>query len=461
MNRIERFSLEELAGFCAGTLNEPAAVRVQGVSTDSRTTQPGQLFVALTGPNFDGHQFVDVAREKGATALLVSRPVDSNLPQILVADTLLALQTIGNGIFRSFQAEGVASVGLTGSNGKTTTKELIASLVAACGKTVHATPGNLNNHIGLPLTLCAAPDDTEVLVLEMGCNRFRDISELIHMAPCDVRVVTSIGFAHVEVLGDLDGVRRAKSEIFELAGQETIAVVPFDERDKLLLRGFPGRVVTAGFAQGADLVVRTQPQAGTQHVTLMFGDRDIEILFPLPGAHNAQNLALAWMAVEKGLGLPLRVEDVQSRFAGFSLPGGRLKRFSLGSWDIIDDAYNANPTSARASYEAFLELSGPSPRIAVLGEMRELGTASPKLHTDLARSVASLGGVDILVFVGPYANEMEAAAHEVGAEATVFAAADVVEAAEFVKSHGPGFVLLKASRGAKLERMIDLIVPQT
>lgn len=461
MNRIQRFSLTEIAEICAGQLSgDKDAGRVVGVSTDSRTVKPGELFVALMGPSFDGHQFVDVAREKGAVAVLVSRPVVCELPQIRVPDTLLALQALGRAIFESFRAQGVPSVALTGSNGKTTTKELIASLLGTCGKRVHATPGNLNNHIGVPLTLCAAPDDAEALVLEMGCNRFRDISELIAIAPCDVRVVTSIGYAHVEVLGDLDGVRRAKSEIFEQANQDTVAVVPFDERDRLLLRGFPGRVVTAGFAQGADLVVRTQPEAGAQRVTLVTDDGELELTLPLPGAHNAQNLALAWMAVERGLGLALDARAVGRGFSGFALPGGRLKRFTRGHWDFVDDAYNANPTSARASYEAFLELLGPAPRIAVLGEMRELGQASQKLHADLARYVAAKGGADVLVFVGPFASEMETAAHDVGAEATVFAAADVATAAEFVKSQGPGFVLLKASRGAKLERMIDLIEPK-
>ncbi|MEZ4461152.1 MAG: UDP-N-acetylmuramoyl-tripeptide--D-alanyl-D-alanine ligase [bacterium] len=459
MKKIQQFGFEEIASWCDAQHRGDATI--QGVSTDTRSIVAGDLFVALKGPNFDGHDYLEAAKSAGAAAVLVSREVDVDLPVLRVDDTLLGLQAIARRLFLEIQATGVQSIALTGSNGKTTTKEMVAALLEASGRVVHATPGNLNNHIGVPLTICAAPDDTEVLVLEMGCNKFGDISELVSIAACDVRVITSIGHAHIENLGDLDGVRRVKSEIFERADAQTVAVVPFDERERLGLRGFPGTVFTAGFAQGADLVVRAQPLNDGQSVTLRSDDDTEQIELPLPGPHNAQNFALAWLAVSKGAKLDLVPHSVQARLQRFALPGGRLKRISSGPWEIVDDAYNANPTSARASFEAFLELPGPRPRIAVLGEMLELGDKSEQLHRDLARSVASRGGVEYLAFVGKHAKAMEEGALEVGAEAHVFATTDLEEAGTFVRDAGPGFVFLKASRGAKLERIIDRILPAT
>lgn len=459
MKAIAKYSLGELAAFCGVACD--ADVRVSGVSTDTRTLMPGDLFVALSGPNFDANAFASVAVERGASAVLVSKGVDVDVPVLRVDDTLRALQDIATAVFARLKASGVVSVALTGSNGKTTTKELVAALIGSAGKRVHATPGNLNNHIGVPLTILATPADAEVMVVEMGCNRFRDISELVKMAPCDVRVVTSIGYAHVEILGDLDGVRVAKSEIFEQADAQTVAVVPFDERDRLKLRGFPGRIFTSGLARGADAVVAATPEAGRQRVRLDFGDHDISLGLPLPGVHNAENLGLAWLAVSRGLGLSLEQGAAQNAMDRFALPGGRLKRVEAGPWHIIDDAYNANPTSARASYEAFLELDGPAPRIAVLGEMKELGERAEALHAELARAVAARGGADHLVFVGPFAETMAEAARSVSPDATVFGTESLETAATHLKQIGPGFVFFKASRGARLERLIDTILGKT
>lgn len=458
MKAIARFDLETIAAWCSGRAD--ANGHIGGVSTDTRTIAQGDLFVALVGPNFDGHDFIETAVERGAGAVLVSRAVETTVPQIRVVDTLLGLQAISRALFLEMRERGVRSIALTGSNGKTTTKELVASLLVSAGIVVHATPGNLNNHIGVPLTICACPEEVDVIVVEMGANRFGDIAELIEIAPADVRIVTSIGYAHIENLGDLDGVRRVKSEIFQHAGADTVAIVPFDERERLALRGFPGLVYTAGFAQGADAVVRSQRDHG--HVVSLEIDASTRrILLPIPGPHNAQNLALAWMAVTAGLGVQLTDSRVQAQFAGFSLPGGRLKRISMGDWEFIDDAYNANPTSARASFDAFLEMDGPGPRIAVFGEMRELGDKSAQLHGDLARSIASRGGVDYLVFVGNFADEMEKAAIQVGPEARVYATPEIEAAATFVQKAGPGFVFLKASRGAELERIIEKILPKS
>jgi UDP-N-acetylmuramoyl-tripeptide--D-alanyl-D-alanine ligase len=458
MKRIERFDLDTLAQWCGGVSTSNAVV--SGVSTDSRSVAASELFVALKGPSFDGHLFVGTAEMAGASALLVSDEVVSTLPQIRVDDTLKALQMIAHRLFLELTRSGVQSVAITGSNGKTTTKELVAALVASAGKKVHATPGNLNNHIGVPLTICGAADDIEVLVVEMGCNQFGDIRELIQMAPCEVRILTSIGYAHVERLGDLDGVRRAKSEIFEVSSAKTVAVVPFDERQRLGLKNFQGSIYSSGFARASDLAVKAQPDANGQDTDLRDDDMVRHVRLNLAGPHNALNLGLAWLAVEKGLHLMLNEGQVNRQLALLALPGGRLKRISRAGWEFIDDAYNSNPTSARASHDAFLEMTGPTPRIAVFGEMLELGPGSEKLHADLARSVAMRGGVDALVFVGTHAQTMSDAANDAGASAEIYAVPDVETAASVVKSLGPAFVFIKASRGVRLERLIDRICPE-
>ncbi len=458
MKRIERFNLDTLAEWCGGVATSNATI--SGVSTDSRTVGVAQLFVALKGPSFDGHRFVESAKASGAAALLVSDDVDSTLPLIRVDDTLVALQMIAHRLFLELIKSGVQAVAITGSNGKTTTKELVAALITSTGKTVHATPGNLNNHIGVPLTICAAPDHVEVLVVEMGCNQFGDIHDLIRIAPCEVRMVTSIGYAHVENLGDLDGVRRVKSEIFESSSAKTVAVVPFDERQRLLLKNFQGTVYSSGFARGSDLAVKAQPDANGQDIELRDDESAHRVRLNLAGPHNALNLGLAWLAVEKGMQIVLNDGQVNRELASLALPGGRLKRVSRSGWEFVDDAYNANPTSARASHDAFLEMTGPSPRIAVFGEMLELGAGSEKLHSELARSVAMRGGVDALVFVGTYAQAMLAAADDAGASADTFAAPDVETASDIIKGLGPAFVFIKASRGVRLERLIDRVCPE-
>lgn len=462
MGEIAVRSLSEIAKLCGGVLHGPDA-EVFGVSTDTRSIGKGALFIALDGENFDGHMFVSAARSQGALGVLALRVVEEDFPHILVPNTLKALQTLANGIFEEARLAGMRSVAITGSNGKTSTKEMVAGLLVGAGMDVHATPGNWNNHIGLPLTICNAPRPTSdtFWVLEMGANQPGDIDELVHIAPADCRVVTSIGAAHLERLGNLDGVRRAKSEIFGHATRETVAVVPFDERDRLALKGFPGRVFTTGEAQNADIRVLRATAKGTgQDVVISSADMEIAFDVSVPGRHNASNLATAIGVLEamgvswKGLGKAL---------GGLSLPGGRLRWEERGAWKFLNDAYNANPTSVRASYQTFIESEGTGPRVAVIGEMKELGNDAAKLHADLARSLAGQGGVDLLVFVGPFASTMLEFADEVQGEAELWSFATLEEVADalkvkYIDTHTQVMLFLKASRGARLERLMDALV---
>jgi UDP-N-acetylmuramyl pentapeptide synthase len=339
---------------------------------------------------------------------------------------------------------------------------MVAGLFDAAGYEVHATPGNWNNHIGLPLTICSAPraNSKSVWVLEMGANQPGDINELVSIASADCRVVTSIGAAHLEKLGSLDGVRRAKSEIFGHATRDTVAVVPFDERDRLALKGFAGRVYTTGEAQNADVrVVRANAYGTGQEVVISTADTEIPFVVSVPGRHNASNLATA-VGVLEAMGISWR--GLGKALGGLSLPGGRLRWEERGRWRFLNDAYNANPTSVRASYQTFVEATGTGPRVAVIGEMKELGAEATKLHGDLARSLAGQGGVDLLVFVGPFAKTMFDFADEVQGEAELWSFDTIEDVAtalnhKYVDTTSQVMLFLKASRGARLERLMDAL----
>lgn len=461
--RIESWSLSRIAEVVGGELHGSDG-HVTSVSSDTRTIGDGALFVALVGERFDGHDYAEQAVEKGAAALLVSRLVDGvDVAQVVVDETLDGLQRLGAALFRQAREEGVFSIALTGSNGKTTTKELIAALWRTRG-TVHATAGNLNNHIGVPLTLCAMPANTKTLVLEMGANKFGDIAELIAIAPADVRVITSIGYAHIENLRDLDGVRKVKSEIFEHDEAECLAVVPVAERMLLWLGGFAGRVVSVGANQSGAEVSYKRTARGTLAVRGPHFEHDLN--FALPGRHNAQNLATA-LATLHVLGpdeQPL-TGALQPAIDSVELPGGRWRTVERGEWRYLDDAYNANPSSVRASWDGFVEIAGgafgvaPVEVVAVIGEMLELGDDADELHRETAAWIARRGGAAALAFVGAYAESMAQAARTAieDSDAEVVALATTDDVAAWLKGRAPGLVYLKASRGQKLERLIELM----
>ncbi len=451
--RIETWTLGRVAEVVGGQLSGDEDERVKGVSTDTRTIKPGELFVALVGERFDGHDYVKAAGESGASATLVSRRVDTELTQIVVDDTLDALQRLGAALFDEARADGALSIALTGSNGKTTTKEFLAALWGATTR-VHANAGNLNNHIGVPLTLCAIPVDAETLVIEMGANDFGDISELIALAAADMRIITSIGHAHIEGFGDLDGVRQGKSEIFERSTSETVAVVPRQERERLSLDDFRGTVVTVG-ARGSSATIEYHTISGEVGIT---GEGfEYHLRSPLPGTHNAHNLATA-LATLWANGVCPSEDRLNRALGSLVLPGGRWRTIERDGWTFLDDAYNANPSSVRASWDAFVEIrqraSEVGSVVAVFGEMLELGDDADALHRETARWIARRGGADVLVFVGAHATPMADAARRAG-NGEVRAFVDPERVARWLSDRQPGTVFLKASRGQQLERIIE------
>ncbi|MGM0556256.1 MAG: UDP-N-acetylmuramoyl-tripeptide--D-alanyl-D-alanine ligase, partial [Myxococcota bacterium] len=431
---------------------------VARLSTDTRDLDGGALFVALVGERFDAHDFLEDARQAGARAAIVhdeQAALGADLPAILVDDTLVALQRLAHEIWRDATAAGLRTVALTGSNGKTTVKEMIASVFSQCGPTF-ATPGNLNNHIGVPLTLCALPAEAEYLVVEMGANAVGDIAELIEIAPGQTRVITSIGAAHLEGFGGLDGVRRGKSEIFDDARADDIAIVPLAERDRLSMGKFPGRVLTVGDAAEADVrLIEFEPRGGRPIARFELQGRQVSFELPIPGRHHALNLGTALAAtVAEGLGLSRA--DIQAALDELVLPGGRWREEEVDTILFIDDAYNANPTSTVASFDAFMQIEDERPRVAVIGEMLELGEAAASQHVDVARRIAKSGRLRAFAAVGPYARAMSEAAED-AVDSHAFE--DAEAAGTWLAEHGSQsdglLVFLKGSRGARLEDVIE------
>ena len=478
---IGTWSLARIVETLGAQLRAPAGRATTHPSrawTDTRSIEPGDLFIALSGPHFDGHDYLRQAQQRGAIAALVTHvPEDApdDLALIVCVEdagdprgALSALQRLGRACWARASERGIRGVAITGSNGKTTTKEVLRCLWRARGEPTDATSGNFNNHIGVPLTLCNASASARTWIIEMGANAPGDIAELIAIAPCPVRVITSIGHAHIEGFGSLDGVRRAKREIFLGMPEGARAVVPIHEHRALIEeheeRIAPSGVVTCGApGSGADVTwsVEHEREQGMR-IALRRAQASVTLDVALYGAHNAANVASAvatlppsWWGDQDAL---------QRALDALEIPGNRSKRVQIGEqYVVIDDAYNANPTSMVASAHAFAglgrALSWPGPRAVVVGEMLELGPDAENWHVEAARSIAEIEDVHAIVCVGRFGPQMAEAARAARPE-TAFAverAESAREAADAIKRIAPdhAVILLKASRGARLERVID------
>jgi len=426
----------------------PPPGMVSGWSVDTRTLDRGDLFFALRGPNFDGHKFVPEALRKGAAAAVVERPFEAGGELLPVEDAYRALRDLASWARRRW---GGTVVAVTGSAGKTSTKDIIASLLSVKMR-VGKTTGNFNNHVGLPLSILRLPDDAEAAVLEIGMNHAGEIRQLAGIGGPNVGVVTNAGFAHIENFDSVEGVARAKRELIESLPPDGVAVLNADdERVTRFGGGHPGPVVRFGFSGGADVrALGVERTAGGIRFEIA-GEGHFESR--LEGRHGVRNI-LAGVAAAGVFGIgPAELRDAIATLE----PGARRgRRFTHEGITVIDDCYNSNPDAVRAMLETLRDTPGRR-RIAVLGEMLELGRWTGPLHQEIGRFVAACG-VDVLVGIRGAARLMADAAVAAGlpAGAAYFFPGPELAGGHVRKLARAGDVILfKGSRGARVERALE------
>jgi UDP-N-acetylmuramoyl-tripeptide--D-alanyl-D-alanine ligase len=443
-----------VAEFGGGGTRGLEGIEASGVSTDSRTTREGDVFFAIRGDCFDGHDFVEGAAGRGACAAVVSEAVgaeSARIPTLVVGDTVAALQDAAGWYRDRFE---LTVVGVTGTNGKTTTKDMAAAVLAT-GMSTARTLGNFNNHIGVPLTLFGLERAHEAAVVEMGMNHSGEITRLAGIARPSVGVITNVAEAHLETMRDLDTVARAKGEILEALPEDGTSVLNGDDERVMGLsdRG-PARVITFGTAPGADVRAESITEESGGVSFRLEGGCEVEL--PVPGRHNVMN-ALAAIAVGRAMGVS--EGDAARGLHAFEASPMRMSLESAGRMTILNDAYNCNPGSLSAALRALVDVSGARQRAAALGDMLELGDESERAHRRAGVEAAELG-VDRLYLFG---TEVEALAQgAVGAgmpESRVGVFEDKTAIVEAVRREldETAVLLVKGSRGMRMEEVVELL----
>lgn len=449
-------TLKQIAAWCGGSVTRgDENIVVTGVSRSSRDIQPGELYVALQGQRFDGHSFIAEAMRKGASAALSMFPSGDGMPMVIVEDTLAALGDIAAGYRDSLPAR---VFGITGSVGKTTTKEMLAQILSRALRTTK-TQENYNNNIGLPLTILSAPDDCEALVLEMGMNHFGEMSRLTQIAKPDVVIVGNIGTMHIENLGSREGILKAKLEILDGLAPGGVAVFNGDEpllwdlreREtcKLLYYGVENDRVDV---RASDV---ESGENGVRFTVTGLGQR-FRVQLPIDGKHNVHNaLAAITAALETGV----QPEQIVSALAEFSNTGMRQNTYKKFGYTIIDDCYNAGPESVEAALRVLSDRRCEGKKIAVLGDMLELGNRASAEHYRVGRIAAGI--VKVLLCYGPRGESTVTGAHTGGMSPRSAIAFDSKE--ELVNTlcyqARPGdMILFKGSRGMQMEQALALFL---
>jgi len=425
-------------------------VMFSGVSTDSRTIGPGELFVALHGEHFDAHEFVAVAVARGAVAAVCSRDVATSVPTLLVPDTLLALGLIAHHNRRLFTGR---VVGLTGSAGKTTTKEMIAAILARAGTTI-STAGNLNNEIGVPLTLLRLQPQARFGVIEMGAAKPGDIAYLGRFAAPDVALLTNAMPAHLEGFGSLEAIAATKGEIYEALGATGVAVLNIDDRFALDWEKRIGdrRVIRTSARHDAAADVRAvavRIEAGAARFQLELPGGSCAVCLGVPGVHQVSN---AVNAAAVALALGIDIDCIKSGLESVRAVSGRMQQLRTSNGCLlIDDSYNANPGSVRAAIDSLA--SYPGERVLVLGNMAELGEHADRLHREVG-AYAQQRDIGQLLLVGEHGNEVAAG---FGARARVFASREALIAACRDFDRDGVVMLVKGSRSAGMEQVVEAL----
>ena len=420
------------------------------VVTDTRHLHGGELFIALQGEHFDGQDFAQDAKRSGAVAVMANRQLEVDLPTLVVADTTRSLGQLAAYWRQQFE---IPVIGVTGSNGKTTVREMIARILESDGPTL-AAKGNFNNHIGLPLTLLKLRDFHRYSVVEMGMNCPREIGYLARIAKPTVAVITNAASAHLEGLGDVTGVARAKAEVFLGLQRSGAAVINADDRFAAywLARGRRHRTVTFGLENQADVSGEVESSDDAIQLEIRLPEESLEVTLNLLGWHNARNaLAAAAAAWSVGCG----AEQIKEGLEQVQPVDGRLQpRQGRRQAHVIDDSYNANPASLRCAIQVLAGKAGL--RILVIGDMAELGSEAESFHR-AAGQYAREKGIDQLLTTGTLAS---LTAEEFGIGASHYDNCDALSEA-LSDLLGPQVnVLVKGSRGARMERVVEALIEE-
>ena len=451
MNKLSIFQIAEFAS--ASVSGGNGNVSIDKISTDSRTLKHGELFVALRGENFDGHKFVEAAVKTGAVGAIVDLgwkgKVPDNFTVIRVEDTLQAYQTVAANYRKSLPIRVLA---ITGSNGKTSTKDFTAAVLGRRFR-VTKTQGNYNNHVGLPRTMLEATSQDEVAVWEIGMNHPGEVAALAKIAAPDAALITNIGIAHIEFMGSREAIAAEKGALAEAIGpQGSIILNADDPFSKNIAARTHAKVIFAGTTAGTIRAGEITQSAHGSDFTILEGAHRCRAQLPVPGLHMVQN---AMLAVAAGRLFGLSLEEAAAGLVAAPLAKARLQIRQIGGVQFIDDSYNANPDSMKAALRTLVELDADGKRIAVLGEMRELGKESARGHREVGETAAELG-VDQLIAIGDMGAAIAEAAQQAGLEKTA-AVGSISEAAEMLTEiTAPGdLVLIKGSRTARTERVLE------
>ena len=451
MKRLSIFQIAKLAEgeLAAGDGN----VYVDKISTDSRTLKSGELFVALRGENFDGHNFIESAAKAGAAGAMVDLAWNGQTPShfalIRGRDTLLAYQTLAESYRRSLALRVLC---ITGSNGKTTTKDFAAAVLARKFR-VTKTEGNFNNHVGLPRTILEANSEHEIAVWEIGMNHPGEVAALAQIAAPDAAIITNVGIAHIEFMGSREAIAMEKGALAEAVNAEGSVILNADDDfSETIAQRTRAKVVFAGISSGSIRASEINQSAGGSEFTMLEGAHRCRAQLPVPGLHMVQN---AILAVAAGRVFGVSLEEGAAGLAAAPLTKARLQIKQIHGVQFLDDSYNANPDSMKAALRTLVELDTSGKRIAVLGEMRELGEQSARGHREVGEAAAEFG-IDHLIAVGGSAAAIADAARGAGLQ-NAATARSTTEAAELLgEIVAPGdLVLIKGSRAARTELVLE------
>jgi UDP-N-acetylmuramoyl-tripeptide--D-alanyl-D-alanine ligase len=438
--------LSEIAK-CLGVETECETV-ITSVSTDTRKIEKGSLFICLKGERFDAHDFIPQAAESGAAAVVSEKDVECSVPVLKVESTHKALLDIAKMYRKGFD---IPVVGLTGSVGKTTTKEMIYSVLSEKYNTLK-TQGNLNNEIGLPTTLFSLDENTEAAVIEMGMNHFGEIRRLTNTCLPTMAVITNIGVSHIEFLGSRGGILKAKCEIFEGLEKGSFAALNGDDDKLITVRNDDYKILFYGINnKKCDVLATDIIQNGeTTSFTVRFSGKTQPVTIPTVGLHNVYD-ALAAFTV--GICHDIEPKKIADGLSKYTPAGMRQRIKNINGITVVEDCYNASPDSQKAAVDTLLALNGKR-KIAVLGDMLELGEKSPELHADVGKYLSGKG-IDMLLTYGELSRNTAKAVTNGKTECLTFDSKEELTKKLLAVLEEGDVVLFKASRGMKLEEVIN------